>query len=162
MGTLQHIQHQISALNDLIKINNDRIAGYQKAIEGIEDFSLKTVFEGYADQSKGYVNQLNDYILLLGGSPADGTTLAGKFYHAWIDVKSAFSKKDSLSILSDCEYGEDVAKGSYRKALDDKELIWEDEKVVNLLTNHLNGLKMAHDAIKALRDSTALKEKQEA
>ena len=160
MGTLQHIQHQISALNDLIKINNDRIAGYQKAVEGTEDLSLKTVFEGYADQSKGYVNQLNDYIHVLGGSPADGTTLAGKFYHAWMDVKSAFVKKDSLSILSDCEYGEDVAKGSYRKALDDKELIWEDEKVVSLLTDHLTGLKMAHDAIKALRDS--LKEKQEA
>jgi uncharacterized protein (TIGR02284 family) len=160
MGTLQHIQHQISALNDLIKINNDRIAGYQKAIEGAEDISLKTVFEGYADQSKGYVNELNDYIHVLGGSPADGTTLAGKFYHAWMDVKSAFVKKDNLSILSDCEYGEDVAKGSYRKALDDKELIWEDQKVVSLLTDHLNGLKMAHDAIKALRDS--LKEKQEA
>ncbi|RWY51051.1 ferritin-like domain-containing protein [Mucilaginibacter gilvus] len=159
MGTLQHIQHQISALNDLIKINNDRITGYQKAIEGTEDVSLKTVFEGYADQSKGYVNQLNDYIHLLGGSPADGTTLAGKFYHTWIDVKSAFSKKDSHSILSDCEYGEDIAKSSYRKALDDKELIWEDEKVVSLLTNHLSGLKIAHDAIKALRDSTALNEK---
>jgi uncharacterized protein (TIGR02284 family) len=160
MGTLQHIQHQIAALNDLIKINNDRIAGYQKAIESAEDISLKTVFEGYADQSKGYVNQLNDYIHVLGGSPADGTTLAGKFYHTWMDVKSAFVKKDNLSILSDCEYGEDVAKGSYRKALDDKELIWEDDKVVSLLTDHLSGLKMAHDAIKALRDS--LKDKQEA
>lgn len=153
MGTLQHVQHQISALNDLIKINNDRITGYQKAIEGADDSSLKGVFEGYADQSRGYVNQLNDYIHLLGGQPTDGTTLSGKFYHAWMDVKSAFTTKDSHSILSDCEYGEDVAKSAYRKALDDKELIWEDEKVVALLNNHMNGLKLAHDAIKALRDS---------
>ncbi|GGH02712.1 hypothetical protein GCM10007352_05070 [Mucilaginibacter phyllosphaerae] len=154
MGTLQHIQHQISALNDLIKINNDRIAGYQKAVEGTEDAALKTVFDGYIDQSKGYINQLNDYIHVLGGSPADGTTLSGKVYHAWMDVKSAFAKKDNHSVLADCEYGEDVAKGSYRKALDDKELIWEDEKVVTLLNNHLSGLKIAHDAIKALRDSS--------
>lgn len=154
MGTLQHIQHQISALNDLIKINNDRIAGYQKGIEGTEDGSLKTLFAGYADQSTGYVNELNDYIHQLGGSPADGTTLSGKFYHAWMDVKSAFTKKDDHSVLSDCEYGEDVAKGAYRKALDDKELIWEDEKVLTLLNAHMNGLKIAHDAIKALRDST--------
>ena len=162
MGTLQHIQHQISALNDLIKINNDRIAGYQKAIEGGEDASLKSVFESYADQSKGYLNQLNDYIHQLGGSPADGTTLSGKFYYAWVDVKSAFSKPDSLSLLSDCERGEDIAKGAYRKALDDKELIWEDDKVLSLLTNQFDGLKMAHDAIKALRDTLALKAKQEA
>ena len=153
MGTLQHVQHQISALNDLIKINNDRITGYQKAIEGTEDTSLKGVFEGYADQSRGYVNQLNDYIHLLGGSPAEGTTLSGKFYYAWMDVKSAFGKKDNHSILSDCEYGEDIAKSAYRKALDDKELIWEDENVLVLLNNHMNGLKIAHDAIKALRDS---------
>ncbi|WP_374951482.1 PA2169 family four-helix-bundle protein [Mucilaginibacter sp.] len=154
MGTLQHIQHQISALNDLIKINNDRITGYQKALEGITDNSLTSIFEGYADQSKGYVNELNDYIHLLGGSPADGTTLAGKFYHTWMDVKSAFTKKDIHSVLSDCEYGEDVAKSAYRKAMEDKELIWEDDKVLTLLTNHMNGLKMAHDAIKALRDSS--------
>jgi len=158
MGTLQHIQHQISALNDLIKTNNDRITGYQKAAEGTEDNALKMVFDGYADQSKAYVNELNDYIHLLGGSPTDGTTLSGKFYHAWIDVKAAFTKKDSHSVLSDCEYGEDVAKNAYRRALDDKELIWEDEKVVNLLTNQMNGLKMAHDAIKALRDSTTVKQ----
>ncbi|MBL4675195.1 MAG: PA2169 family four-helix-bundle protein [Mucilaginibacter sp.] len=158
MGTLQHIQHQISALNDLIKINNDRIAGYQKALDGTEDIGLKTVFEGYIDQSKGYVNEINDYIHQLGGSPTDGTTLSGKFYHAWMDVKSAFGKKDNHAVLADCEYGEDVAKSAYRKALDDKELIWEDEKVVNLLNTHMSGLKIAHDAIKALRDSS----KQEA
>ena len=154
MGTLQHIQHQISGLNELIKINNDRIAGYQKAIESTTDASLKTVFEGYADQSKGYVNELNDYIHLLGGSPTDGTTLSGKMHHTWMDLKSAFGKKDNHSILADCEQGEDAAKIAYRKALDDKELIWEDEKVVTLLTNQLNGLKIAHDAIKALRDSS--------
>ncbi|TSD67460.1 PA2169 family four-helix-bundle protein [Inquilinus sp. KBS0705] len=158
MGTLQHIQHQISALNDLIKTNNDRIMGYQKGIENTQDPALKMVFEGYADQSRGYVNELNDFIHLLGGSPTDGTTLSGKFYHTWIDVKSAFSKADEHSILSDCEYGEDIAKSAYRRALDDKELIWEDEKILSLLNNQMNGLKMAHDAIKALRDSTKVKQ----
>ncbi|MCO5936292.1 PA2169 family four-helix-bundle protein [Mucilaginibacter sp. RB4R14] len=153
MGTLQHIQHQIGALNDLIKINNDRVEGYEKAVDGLEDASLKLIFEGYIDQSRGSVNELNDYIHLLGGSPTDGTTLSGKVHHAWIDMKSAFAKKDNYSILSDCEFGEDVAKAAYRKALDDKELIWEDAKVSTLLTNHLNGLKIAHDAIKALRDT---------
>jgi uncharacterized protein (TIGR02284 family) len=160
MGTLQHIQHQISALNDLIKINNDRIIGYKKAIESTEDNSLKGIFDGYADQSSGYVNELNEMIHKLGGSPADGTTLSGKFYHTWLDFKFAFGKTDNHSVLSDCEHGEDVAKNAYRKAMDDKELIWEDEEVHGLLTNQINGLKMAHDAIKALRDSVNI-QKQE-
>ena len=133
MGTLQHIQHQISELNNLIKLNNDRIAGYQKAIESTTDISLKGVFASYADQSKGYVNDLNDYIHQLGGLPADGTTLSGKIHHTWMDLKSAFAKPDNYSLLNDCESGEDAAKEAYRDALDDKELIWEDDSVVSLL-----------------------------
>lgn len=153
MGVLQHIQHQISALNDLIKINNDRIAGYQKAYENTDETGLNLLFNEYIDQSKNNVSELREYIRVLGGNPADGTTLSGKFYHAWMDVKAAFTGKDRHGILSDCERGEDIAKKAYRNALDDKELIWEDEKVVSILNNHLESLKIAHDTIKALRDA---------
>jgi len=153
MGTLQHIQHQISALNDLIRINNDRITGYEKSIEGINDIDLKATFFEYIDQSKQNVAELREHIYELGGEPTDGTTLSGKFYHAWIDVKARFAGKDKYSILSDCEYGEDVVKSAYRKALDDKELIWEDDKVISILTGQIEDLKQAHDAIKALRDA---------
>jgi len=153
MGVLQHVQHQISALNDLIKINNDRVAGYQKAIEATDEAGLNLLFNEYIDQSKNYVNEIRDYIHVLGGDPTEGTSLSGKFYQAWMDVKSVFGSKDNHSILSDCEYGEDIAKKAYRAALDDKELIWEDEQVVVLLNNHLEGLKKAHGAVKSLRDT---------
>lgn len=153
MGVLQHIQHQISALNDLIKINNDRIAGYEKANEATDETGLNLLFNEYIDQSKNYVSEIREYIHVLGGNPTDGTTLSGKFYHTWMDVKAAFINKDRHGILADCEYGEDIAKKSYRSALDDKELIWEDEKVVALLTSHLEGLRIAHDTVKGLRDA---------
>lgn len=157
MGILQHIEHQISALNDLIKINNDRITGYQKASDGAEDQNLKKIFADYIEDSKKYNSDLSEHILVLGGDPTSGTTLAGKFYHTWIDVKAKFTKKDTVSVLSDCEYGEDVANAAYRSALDDKELIWKDDRVVTILGKHLKELKAAHDNIKALRDeATAL------
>jgi uncharacterized protein (TIGR02284 family) len=152
MGILQHIEHQISALNDLIKINNDRAAGYEKAIEGTEDQKLKDLFAEYIDDSKKYKGELSDYLHVLGGDPTSGTSIAGKFYHTWIDVKAKFAKKDAASILSDCEYGEDVANAAYRSALDDKELIWKDDRVVTLLSRQLKELKVAHDNIKTLRD----------
>ncbi len=153
MGILQHIEHQISALNDLIKINNDRITGYQKAIEGTEEQKLKKLFEDYIEDSKEYVGDLTEHLHILGGDPTSGTTLTGKFHHTWIDVKAKFSKKDTVSILSDCEYAEDVASTAYRKALDDKELIWKDERIVNILSHHLKELKATHDHIKELRDN---------
>jgi uncharacterized protein (TIGR02284 family) len=151
MVKLQHIQHQISAINDLIKINNDRISGYEKALEGNEDAALVPVFTGYADQSKKYTAELEALIHSLGGEPAAGTTLAGKFYRTWVDIKSKVTGKDKKSVLGDCEYGEEVANKAYRDALDDKELIWEDKQVVNLLSGHLKGLKTAYENIKALR-----------
>jgi uncharacterized protein (TIGR02284 family) len=153
MGLLQHIEHQISALNDLIKINNDRITGYQKAIDSTEDQELKELFGNYIEDSKKHITELIEHLHVLGGNPASGTTLAGKFYHTWIDVKAKFAKKDNASILSDCEYGEDVANTAYRNALDDKELIWKDDKVVTILSRQLKELKSAHDNIKALRDA---------
>jgi uncharacterized protein (TIGR02284 family) len=153
MGILQHIEHQISALNDLIKTNNDRITGYQKAIEGTEDQKLKTLFAEYIEDSKKYNVDLSEHLHVLGGDPASGTTLAGKFYHTWIDVKAKFAKKDDVSILSDCEYGEDVANTVYRNALDDKELIWKDDRIVGILSSHLKELKVSHDNIKELRDT---------
>ena len=152
MGILQHIEHQISALNDLVKINNDRVTGYEKAIEGTADADLKKLFADYVEDSKKYNTELRDHLHVLGGDAATGTTLAGKFYHTWIDVRAKFSGKDDLSVLSDCEYGEDVANAAYRSALDDKELIWRDEKVVSMLSRHLKELKVAHDNIKNLRD----------
>lgn len=153
MGILQHIEHQISALNDLVKINNDRITGYEKAIEGTTDTDLKKLFAGYIEQSKTNKAELADHLHVLGGDPASGTTLAGKFYHTWIDVRAKFSIKDRHSILADCEYGEDVANSAYRSALDDKELIWKDDKVVTMLTRQLKDLKTSHDAVRELRDA---------
>jgi len=42
----------IEVLNDLIKINNDRIAGYEKAAENVEksDVMLKTLFYQIAEK----------------------------------------------------------------------------------------------------------------
>jgi uncharacterized protein (TIGR02284 family) len=153
MGILQHIEHQIAALNDLVKINNDRIVGYEKGIEGTTDEDLKTLFAGYIEDSKKNVAELTEHLHVLGGDPANGTTLSGKVYHTWIDVKAKFTKKDRHSILSDCEYGEDVANAAYRSALDDKELIWKDDKVVSILSRQLKDLKASHDNIKTLRDA---------
>jgi uncharacterized protein (TIGR02284 family) len=152
MGTLQHIEHQISALNDLIRINNDRITGYKKQSDATEETDLLDIFAILIAQSQQNVNELIDYIHILGGKPTDGTTLSGKFYHAWINVKSVFAKADRQGLLEYCENSEDMAKSAYRKALDDKELIWEDDKVTALLNKQFEEFKRSHQQVKELRD----------
>jgi uncharacterized protein (TIGR02284 family) len=155
MGTLQHIQHQISAINDLILINNDRVTGYEKALEGLAETELQVLFRKYLEQSRQNAGELRELIHQLGGDPASGTTLSGKFYRTWMDLKAKIAGKDSPSVLADCHYGEAIAEKAYRDALDDKELIWQDKLVVSLLNRHLKGLIAAHERISELRVPTS-------
>ncbi|MGI4021251.1 MAG: PA2169 family four-helix-bundle protein [Janthinobacterium lividum] len=152
MATLDSAEHQISALNDLIKINNDRVVGYQKGLEGTEDADLKSLFSTYIAQSQKNSAQLEALVTSLGGEPTDATTTAGKFYHAWMDVKSVFNGKDRHSILADCEYGEDVAKKAYKEALADTDLNWA-ATTVTTINEQNQGILTAHNEVKALRDA---------
>ncbi|HEY4195073.1 MAG TPA: PA2169 family four-helix-bundle protein, partial [Mucilaginibacter sp.] len=124
METLKHIMHQVSALNDLIRINNDRITGYKKRMGISLDDDLDDLFAQFIFQSQQNIEELTQYIYLLGGKPADGSTLSGKFYHGWMDFSSAINRQSRQTLLDYCEYGEDVAKSTYKKALDDKEMDW--------------------------------------
>ncbi|MDB5151634.1 MAG: family four-helix-bundle protein [Mucilaginibacter sp.] len=156
MDTLQHTEYQVSALNDLIRINNDRITGYKKRIDITpnDDLDLADLFSQFIYQSRQNIYDLIQYIYLLGGKPADGTSLSGKFYYAWMDFKSAIYRQDRKTMLDYCEYGEDVAKSAYQKAFDDKEINWG-QKVVYLLKKHLDDLKKSHELIKELQDDSA-------
>ncbi|MDP9955195.1 uncharacterized protein (TIGR02284 family) [Epilithonimonas hungarica] len=142
----------IEALNDLIKINNDRIEGYKKAIDELQDdehFDLKTVFSSMVTESQEYKNALQQKVHEYGGSTEEGTTTAGKIYRVWMDVRSALTVNDRASVLSNCEAGEDAAQKAYKTAIEDEDVM-EETKV--LLRGQKQGLKTSHDKIKALRD----------
>ena len=104
----------IGILNDLIRINHDRVVGYEKAIDELkdEDADLKTLFHRYTQDSKQFSNELTHEVTRLGGDPADGTTNSGKVYRVWMDLKSAITGKDRKTILENCEFGEDAAQKS--------------------------------------------------
>jgi len=148
-------EQQISALNDLIRINNDRITGYKKRMDIRIDDELEFMFLQFIFQSKQNIEELIKYVWSLGGKPADGKSLSGKFYHAWIDFKFNLTKQPRHIMLDYCENSEDVAKSAYSKALEDKGLSWG-KKIANTLKSQLEELKMSHKTIMALRDKTAM------
>ncbi|RYY30413.1 MAG: PA2169 family four-helix-bundle protein [Sphingobacteriaceae bacterium] len=152
MATTETAENQITALNALIKINNDRSEGYKKALEGTEDADLKTLFSGYVAQSQKNSTELETFVKSLGGEPADSTSITGDLHHAWIDVKSTFTGKDRHSVLADCEYGEDVAKKAYKKALEDTDVTW-DTNISSAISSQNQGILSAHNEVKALRDA---------
>jgi uncharacterized protein (TIGR02284 family) len=140
----------VDVLNSLITINNDRIAGYETAIEEAEDQDLKSLFTRYIQDSRECLYELIAMVQKLGGKPDEGTRADGKIYRAWMDFKAMVTGKDRKTILSSCEKGEDVAVDAYEKALKDKDL---STNLTPIVTAQYNKIKMDHDEVRNLRDS---------
>jgi len=149
---MENNEKTISILNDLIEINNDRVNGFEKAIEDINDVNLdlKILFENYISESKKYAGELSTIVAKLGGNPESGSSISGGLHRAWIDVKALFGGTDRKSILSEAERGEDAIKKAYKEALEDPE--FAPELIANI-AEQAKGINEAHDKIKALRDS---------
>lgn len=144
----------IEVLNTLITINNDRIEGYETAAKETEEQDLKTLFGQFSATSEKCKQELKLEVTKLGGEPAEGTLTSGKFFRVWMDVKAAITGKDRKAILNSCEYGEDIAKGTCKKALEnDSENLTTDQQAM-IKAQH--GLLVAdHDKVKSMRDLVA-------
>jgi uncharacterized protein (TIGR02284 family) len=139
-------------LNDLLRINNDRIEGYVRAAKETDDsdVDLQATFHKMADESRKYKRELEEKILSLGEETATDTTVSGKIYRVWMDVKNVFTGSDRESILASCEFGEDAAQKAYNEALEtDAEM---DAETRQLIMEQKNSLKSSHDIIKKYRD----------
>jgi len=137
-----------TTLNDLIEINNDRVEGYGKAIKEVKDSDLHVIFESMIGQSRQFLIELKELVRIEGEQPADGTTIRGKIYRVWMDVKAAFSGNDRQTVLNSCEFGEDAAQRAYAAALEE-DLTPE---VKALVEKQKLSLKASHDKIKTIRD----------
>lgn len=143
-------KEQADILNDLIRINNDRMAGYERAMNYLNDGNdrLKALLSDFIDQSLEFKMQLRELLHDSDEKVEDGTTLAGKIYHAWMDVKAAFTGGGPKEVLEDCVVGEDAAQGAYDDVLDE----YLPEGVRTILAGHRDKLNAAHDMIKNLKD----------
>lgn len=139
-------------LNDLIQINNDRVAGYEKAIEELkaEDSDLKSLFVKMIGESHKHKMALATEVQSFGEEIETGTTNSGKIYRAWMDVKAVFTGHDRKTVLNNCEFGEDAAQKAYKMALAEEDL---STNVRELITSQKAELRISHDEIKALRDA---------
>lgn len=141
----------VEDLNDLVKINNDRIQGYEKAVEDTEDAQLDDLFRHYIIQSQSFRSQLADHIVRIDGSAvtdATSTDLSSKVHRAWIDIKAALTGKDRDAVLSSVEFGENAAIEAYKDAIEKDHIpayIKED------LMKQLGQLEEAYEKVKALK-----------
>jgi hypothetical protein len=79
----------IHVLNDLIRINIDRVAGFEKAAheETTPEPGLREAFYRMAIEARSYINDLHAQVIRLGGAPVTQATITGKIYLRWLDGK---------------------------------------------------------------------------
>ena len=140
----------IEILNDILKLHNDRIQGYELAINDTNDIDLKALFGKYAEQSRTMVSDLTASIERAGGTVPDGATLLGKVHKAWMELKSALSNNDRHGILNSVEQGEDAILDAYKEAVKDDSHVFM--SVRTTLIHQQGEITQAHNHIKALRD----------
>ncbi|PWU02866.1 MAG: aldehyde dehydrogenase [Bacteroidetes bacterium] len=145
----------IEVLNDLVRINNDRIQGYDKAIRETkpDNTELMQVLDRMKMESDQIKEELESAIVDLGGEVADSsTTNSGKIYRTWMDLRTKLMGNSDHTILSLCEYGEDAAQKAYQHALESDATV-DDIDIRMLIRKQKDTLKQAHDAIRDYRDA---------
>ena len=141
-------------LADLIKINNDRIEGYEKALKDLkpEDSDLQLLFLKAIDQSRAVRMALGNEIQVLGEDIPTATSGSGAIHRAWLDLKATFSGHSRHSILASCEFGEDAVQKAYESALESEHL---PEYLSSTVLEQKEDLRTIHNQIKELRDLSA-------
>jgi uncharacterized protein (TIGR02284 family) len=144
----------IELLNDLIRIHNDRIEGYDRAVEELksDDPELRALFLAMVSESHSMKSDLANEVQVLKGTVDTGTTNSGKVYRAWMDVKAVFTGHDRKAVLENCEFGEDAAQKAYDKVLKSEDL---PAYLREMIETQQQSLMASHDEIKELRDQTA-------
>lgn len=143
----------VEELNDLVKINNNRIQGYMKAAEDSEDTHLDHLFNEMILQSQNFRSQLAEHIVRMDGSAVtetDSTDITSKIHRAWIDIKSAITGKDRDTVLSSVTFGESVAVDAYEEAIENDNL---PANVKEDLTRQLSELRTALNKMEGLKSN---------
>lgn len=133
----------ISALNDLLNITNDRIAGFAKVADKVwESYTdLRPAYDEMVAEGWDMKQELIDLITGKGGNPDNTTSVSGSFHRAWIDVKNTFSKDKDESTLENVIFGEKAAIDAYQKSIESGDLCAESTVVV---TRQLLQLKASY------------------
>ena len=141
----------IEVLNSLIIINNDRIEGYETASKETDEQFLKSLFGRFAATSRKCEQELVNEVNNLNGKVAEGTLTSGRFFHIWMEIKTA-AGKDRTAILNSCEYGEDIAVSIYKNTLkNESEFLSYNQKMI--IKAQRKRIKADYDTVKLMRDA---------
>ena len=99
-------EKSIEQLNSLIKLNNERVKGYETGLK------VKQI-------SECCISELIDEMYDFGGKPTKERTLTSKFFNFLRNTKTMLSGNYRKAMLNVCLHNEEEIINSYRRALKD-------------------------------------------
>ena len=149
-----HNDDVIATLNHLVETCYDGEYGFKACTERTNAQNLKSVFEERVRDCASSAAELASEVVRLGGTPEDSGTVSGAVHRGWVAVRDMLTSDsdNDLAVLEECERGEDIALGRYRKAL--KEALPSDIRAI--VARQMQGVQKNHDMIKVLRDGYKL------
>jgi uncharacterized protein (TIGR02284 family) len=138
----------IDVLDDLLENARDGEYGFKACAHEVDSAQLKQLFQDRATQCASAADELARTIRRLGGKADDGGSVSGAMHRGWVHVKGTLGADSALSMLEECERGEDAAVARYRKALNAA----LPPDVLELVQRQAEGAQRNHDQIMLLRD----------
>lgn len=145
----------IGLLNNLIIVNNDRIEGYEMAIEETEENDLKLLFSQFIQTSVKCKSELLSEVRRLEAEAFISDRRKASFFITWTEVKSALNSKNRKVILDACEEGENVVKKNYEDTIRDHGTDLSINELA-MLKNQYMDLKNDHDRVEAMGQSVVM------
>lgn len=145
----------IGLLNNLIIVNNDRIEGYEMAIEETEENDLKLLFSQFIQTSVKCKSELLSEVRRLEAEAFISDRRIASFFTTWTEVKSALNSKNRKVILDACEEGENVVKKNYEDTIRDHGTDLSINELA-MLKNQYMDLKNDHDRVEAMGQSVVM------
>lgn len=140
-------EETVDKLKDLAQVNRDSEQGFCKAAELVgDDNRLAQLFKDLETQRQTFANDLERHIP--DARETDGS-FAGKMHRWWMDLRETLTSDQRYNVLAEAERGEDKIKGMYEEVLKET----AGSPVNDVLQRQYVDIKLAHDLIRAMRDS---------
>jgi uncharacterized protein (TIGR02284 family) len=139
-------------LNDLIRVNNERIHVYARAMEELkeEDADLKVLFTKMISNSHQYKIALAKEVSVLIEEVIVNSSTRENIFDAWMNVRSVFSGHDRKTILANCKLGEDNTQKAYETALQYENI---SKPIRRLISDQKLSIQASRNTITLLCDS---------
>lgn len=139
--------NDIRTLNDLIETVIDSADGYQHASRETEHSRFNEIFARRGAERKMLVEQLQNEVRQLGGSPEDDGTLLASAHRMFLNLRHAVAGGDK-AVIDEVESGEDHIKRKFEDALAEKDL---SQDTRDIIADAYEIIKDGHDEIRDLK-----------